>query len=508
MNAEPKQNGIFGKSGFLMVPKPVLFSLLFYLSTLAATQTVYGSPFMELRWIALGTFTSVSFIYWLSGRMPRKGLRNPWSDPVIVVIYLGATLLSVTTAENYKFSGLRWATQGMLIMSCMVFLRGTFNTEMIKDLTLPLKIISLTLLSISFLFPAPIPIYESPYFQGAMGDSNSLGHVSAICALVFLYGAVTARGKVWRFFQVAVTIFSFFILIRSGARSSMVAFMVGFILVNFCFGVMRSLMIKATIFLLAALFFGSPMLQSRAVDFLAKEEKKSEHLPFLSFLKTQNKMGIFPGSVFKTRERLWSESWQGFQQRPFLGWGFGANANTPKEWLISPTGTTMSRDITNDALFILEGGGVIGFLGYLLLAVSILKQSPTHQELSLMWQKFRRWKRLVPMRLSSNNSRLNNQTSSPQELGAQETEGEVKAKDDLKLSRAYSHSQMYILSVSLFVLFFFDGSAFSAGSLISSIFWISAGMANLAKDETIASERIDDCVSRKGFKGFSFRASK
>ena len=125
-----------------------------------------------------------------------------------------------------------------------------------------------------------------------------------------------------------------------------------------------------------------------------------------------------------------------------------------------------------------------------------------------MWKRFRRWKRLVPMRLTSNNSRLNNHLPSPQEFGAKENDGDVKAIDELKLSRAYAHSQMYILSVSLFVLFFFDGSAFSAGSLISSIFWITAGMANLTKKEATASERVNDRIPGKGFKGFSFQGSK
>jgi O-antigen ligase len=508
MNGDPEQTSLLRKSNFSMVPKPVLVSLLFYISTLAATQTVYGYPFMELRWIALGTFTAVSFIYWLFGRNPQRSFGNAWSDPIVVLIFLGATLLSVTTAQNYKFSGLRWATQCMLILSCMVFLRGTFNTERIKDLTLPLKAISLTLLLISFLFPFETPVYESPYFQGAMGDSNSLGHVSAICSLVFLYGAITAKKRSWRTFQIAVTMFSFFILMRSGARSSMVAFIIGFILVNFYFGVMRSLLSKATVFLLVALIFGSPILQSKAVSFLTKKEKKNEPAAHFLASKGYGKKGILPESIFGTRERLWSDSWDGFMQRPFLGWGFGASANTPKEWAVSPTGTTVSRDITNDPLFILEGCGVMGFLGYFLLIVSVLKQAPTPKELSLMWRRFGRGKRLVPRRLTSNNLRPNNQTSSGEESNAKENDGDARTMDELKLARAHSHSQMYILSVSLFVLFFFDGSAFSAGSLISAIFWISAGMANLTRKEAIASERMDCGVSGKGFKSLGFRGSR
>jgi hypothetical protein len=82
--------------------------------------------------------------------------------------------------------------------------------------------------------------------------------------------------------------------------------------------------------------------------------------------------------------------------------------------------------------------------------------------------------------------------------------------EDVTLSRAYVHSQMYILSASLFVLFFFDGSAFSAGSLISAIFWISAGAASLTGMECAPDERMNRKIrsgledSRgQGFKGFN-----
>jgi hypothetical protein len=85
----------------------------------------------------------------------------------------------------------------------------------------------------------------------------------------------------------------------------------------------------------------------------------------------------------------------------------------------------------------------------------------------------------------------------PKEISEYE---EDKISDNVTLSRAYVHAQMYIISVSLFVLFFFDGSAFSAGSLISAIFWISAGVAQLTRMEAIANEQIDDPVL-KGLKG-------
>jgi len=112
------------------------------------------------------------------------------------------------------------------------------------------------------------------------------------------------------------------------------------------------------------------------------------------------------------------------------------------------------------------------------------------------------------MRLTFKNSRLNNRTRSPQEFGAKENDGDLRAVNELKLSRAYTHSQMYILCVSLLALFCFDGSSFSAGSFISAIFWMSAGMASLMRKGAIAGERMNDQVSGKGFKRFRVQGSK
>jgi hypothetical protein len=176
-------------------------------------------------------------------------------------------------------------------------------------------------------------------------------------------------------------------------------------------------------------------------------------------------------------------------QRPFFGWGFGANANVPKEWAVGPTGTTLSRDITNDFLFILEGCGLIGFLGYLLLILAILKQSPTPQEFLLLRERFRRASRFRPVISTSENAILKSQTTLARGFNGRKSNGNQMIPNDLILSRVYVHAQMYILSVSLFVLFLFDGSAFSAGSLISAIFWISAGAANLGRREAVANER-------------------
>jgi hypothetical protein len=171
----------------------------------------------------------------------------------------------------------------------------------------------------------------------------------------------------------------------------------------------------------------------------------------------------------------------------------------PDKWSIKPTAVGMTRDITNDMLFILEGSGLVGFLAYLALIFSILRQSPTRQELLLIRSSLRRRKGLFSIPADAKVSVSKNRPGLWPADGRPGKGAAGNSLDELSVSKAYVHLQMYILSVSLFALFLLDGSAFSAGSLISAIFWVSAGAANLTRTEVVASERIDR-PAMNGFK--------
>jgi hypothetical protein len=205
------------------MPYPVLFSLLFYIGTLAATQTVYGGRFMVLRWVALFILTVVSALYWVFRGAPLR-VKSGSLSPVLVLLYLGITLLTVCTAENLIFSGMKWTTHAMLILTCMIFLRGSLGLETSNQVMFILKLMTATLLFLSILKPDHMVITDSSYFRGAMGDPNSLGHIAAICALIYLHGAVTGRMKWWRAVQLIVAIIGAVMLWLSGARSSMSLF--------------------------------------------------------------------------------------------------------------------------------------------------------------------------------------------------------------------------------------------------------------------------------------------
>lgn len=473
------------------MPFPIFISLLFYLGTLAATQTAHGGRFMTLRWLALAVLAGVSLLYWLMGRIPRRDPLDNHGAPSIVWIYFLATLASVAVAENYSYSGLRWATHAMLIVTFMFFLRGSFHSQTANQVIWILKGIMLLLLVLSLFMPAPRTVYENPYFRGAMGDSNSLGHVAMIAALIFFHGAIVSRKIQWRLLHLGIGLGATGILFFTWARSSMVGFLVGLVLLNFIYGLTRSFLAKAGGLLLVCFLLASPLIQSEILEFVAKERDGIEKE------KSSQVLAVIKGDIFKkgpsfetvveTRTHLWSEAWEGFTKKPLLGWGFGANKDIEQEWSILPTSAGLVRDVTNDLLLTLEGSGLIGCLAYLALMISIFKQSLTRNQ-------------NTRMRRNPNEKLPMGEKARPGTIRKEKGAGRERKNLEFIQEATPDHQQaiFYILSVSLFALFQTDGSAFSAGSLISAIFWLCAGAAGALRAEAVVAERVSNRVENRG----------
>ena len=193
--------------------------------------------------------------------------------------------------------------------------------------------------------------------------------------------------------------------------------------------------------------------------------------------------GLSTEEVFSSRERLWSDSWEGFKRRPVCGWGFGAIADITTDWSVGPTSFEVVRDVTNDFLFTLEGSGLVGFLAYLGLIFSVLRQSPTRQQISRFRESRRIGIRTKHILLSAYHSILKKSPMPRQAFISDRATENGIGSESMPLPLDHGQAIMYILSVSLIALFLFDGSAFSAGSVISAIFWMSTGMAALLHSE-------------------------
>ncbi len=404
-------------------------SLVGYLITLALTQTVYSSPFMNFRWamlIALSAFSSMDLILaFRKGRFRTQGSK----DQNLLIIYLLVTLGTVVYAENWIFSAMRWSSHAVMLVVFMIILPRLITVRQIGRVLFFIKCLLAAMVVISWLFPAPDTVLmRGTLYKGAMGNANTMGHIAFMTALLFFQVFITSKSAPVRYLSGGLAAAAALTVWHSGARSSMVALSLGVLL--FFFYYRREI---GRLFLAGLLFSGLcmvafPELPGELIRFAVKSDpyKSSEAV-----------------SPIHSRIPVWSAAYEGFKERPLAGWGFGADNKISAQWDIKLTAIgTVERDAVNDFLFMLEGCGILGLGAYLLLILLVLRQRPKWNQVSVL-QRF--------SRIGKKNSRLT----------------EIN----------HMHAVLFILSACLLVLNQFDNSALSAGNLISVTLWLSAGCA-------------------------------
>jgi len=421
------------------MPTLIFLSLLGYLGTLATLQTNYAWTFMTYRWIALITLVIVSGFHWMLFR-PRRRLISADNTMDILMVYLFSTLLTVPFAENWVFSGMRWTSHAMMLLAFLLFLPPTLQLKDVQRLITVLKATVAVLLLVSWIYPVPWAFEDTQRFQGAMGDPNTMGHIAAMGALLYFHGAITTKEKRVRIGQGAIALGAMATVWFSGARSSMLALMVGLMLLGYVYRRRIGFKIIGTMLAVTLVSFAFPNLPGQAKQFILKGEGGTS--------------SEISRRVIESRRPVWEEAWEGFKSRPLLGWGFGADSNVPVLWEIQMTALgTVERDAVNDFLFMLEGGGIVGLGAYLLLVYLILKQRPAAEQ------------RAILMRFSG----------APAELR------------DSSLPIHHAHAILFIVATSLLVLFQLDGTALSAGSFMSAALWLTVGGAIAIRKEVPAS---------------------
>ena len=176
----------------------LLPTLSVYLAALAITQTVYGGRFMNARWIALGFSLLAAAVCWALCRPPVH-IRHSTRSSTIVLTYLGLTFLSVVTAENALFSGLKWVSHAAMVLLFLVFLLQSLTLRQTGHALCILKLLVAILILLSWLKPDPtisyVEIDDVELFRGAFGSPNSMGQVAAIGCLLFLHGFLTRKSR-------------------------------------------------------------------------------------------------------------------------------------------------------------------------------------------------------------------------------------------------------------------------------------------------------------------------
>jgi O-antigen ligase len=421
-----------------VISLPTWFCLLGYLLTLAVTQTVYAGFFMwmNLRWLMLTALLASSAADWILSGARRKS-RAGGSIEQILMIYLLATFGTVIYAENWIFSGMRWASHAAMLVIFLLFLPQIMTSTQARKMVDILKYVMATLLIYSYLRPFVEGIPDTgAFYHGAMGNANTMGHIAFITALLFLHPLFTSDVPRVRFLSGALATAAVFTVWQSGARSSTIALVTGVLLLFYYYRRETQRLAMVSILLGGLAMVTFPTLPTQISQFFLKKHEAVHHVSTAL-------------DVLSSRRPIWSAAWEGFKERPLLGWGFGADSTMSKNWEIKLTaGGAVERDAVNDFLFTLEGGGIVGLCSYMLLIYIVLKQRPSRMQRSIL-QHF------------SRDPKVNSSA----------------------MALYHAHVALFILPTCLLILNQFDNSALSAGNLISVSTWLSAGAAAILRDE-------------------------
>jgi O-antigen ligase len=426
------------------VRKIVLPTLFIYLTILAVAQTVYGGAFMTSRWPALALVLLAAGVCWFSTR-PLQCSRSSTRSTVIVLVYLGMTFLSVVTAENPLFSGLKWVSHAAMIVLFLIFLLQSVTLQQASQALNILKVLVALLILLSWLKPEPRIGYgefdEIELFRGAFGSPNSMGQVAAVGCLLFLHSFLTSKKRRWlRRAEIIIACVAAWLVWSSGARSALVAALAGLLLMNYFYpGKLRGRVLWVAL-LAGGLALAVPDIPKAVSHFILRGSSQTK---------------TFSEQIFTTRASVWTAAWEGFKKRPLFGWGFGADDGISKVWEPKLTALgIVSRDSVNDTLIVLESTGVIGLIAYILLVILSMKQIPTRRERFLL----------------------------------RKIHAPPSVSGDAGSSAYHNHAIAFIIAGTLLVTVQFDNTALSAGNFVSVTLWLCVALAGAIKSKVVAYE--------------------
>lgn len=417
----------------------VVFFLSLYLVSLATSQTVFGSSFFALRWILLGAFAVSALICWTSIRMKTVRMDDVKLRLTIYVLLWGLTVL----ASDYPlFSSYRFGVHVVLLLGTLIFIPEIIRLLEYSRLLVILKILVGAILIISYFRPAPIGSFDNPeFFRGILGNANAFGHMAAVSVILFTHGYIVSEKNYRRYIQGGMALLSIALLFSSGARSSFIATTVALCVIYHYYRERLSKYVALLVAIILLALLTVPSLPEELVRRIFKHDLAANTDSALERL-------------ILSRSSVWDRHIDGFLERPLLGWGFGVDADTD---LTGWSGQFSSigfigRDPVNDTLYVLESGGIIGLVAYVMM-ISLLVQA---------------WR---PKKL----------------FGDAAVSRDVLARESKQLQDTYV--VFYSLASAMAVLFQFDNTALAAGNFFSVFFWLTLG----------ASIALSRCLKQKTF---------
>lgn len=403
-----------------------LLSLYIHLLSLAATQTVYGQPFSMLRWSSLAAMGIFGFLNFTMGRLHKT---VPIGLVGKVALYISLWGLTVLDSDFPLFSSYRWVAHALIVAGGLVLAPAALGPRHAVWLLNGVRALVALVLVISYFAPADRTVFDDPnLYRGVLGNPNALGHLAAVGVLLFAHATLTTSVKFLRAFYIFVMIISGVLVVISGARSSMLALGAGLGSLLLFYNLRLSKWSLVGLTALSGAFLAFPDLPQTIMSIVLKREMEGYDSSALD-------------KITSSRQEVWQRHLNAFQERPLLGWGFGLDKDADMtNWTgeLSALGVT-GRDPTNDLLYCLEMGGVVGVFAYVFILSVIRDAWPSRRERSVE---------------------------------------SASSKNGLfTLELAHCQKCFLCIAVLLIVLFEFDNTALAAGNFFAALLWTSLGAA-------------------------------
>ncbi|OQB44443.1 MAG: O-Antigen ligase [Parcubacteria group bacterium ADurb.Bin159] len=358
-------------------------ALILFLPLLVLKTTIY--PFIFPKVIFFQIIVEIIFAVWLGLAIYEPKFRPNWKNPVLIslIVFVSFLILSgIFGLDIYRsFYSTQERMTGILtwlhLLIWFIILSSVFTQE--KEIK---KLIWITLI-VSFLvglygigqrFGLSFLIKDKNVrLTSTLGNPIFLGVYSMMHFFLGLFLFLKEKRKI-RFFTLALSIFNLVIMFLAASRGVMLATIIGIILI---IGVMIFTLKKRKLRNILSILFVIFIISVVSIIIYIQGKPLPQKAPY-ALTRLSNLMG-------SAEDRLiaWGIAKNGFEEKPFLGWGW-ANYNLIFNKYYNPYFLEKGLSATwfdhshNQLLDILALSGILGFLAYLSIFLTIL----------IIWGKF------------------------------------------------------------------------------------------------------------------------
>lgn len=353
----------------------------FALFTPLILSSKFYFPFVAPKSLYFMGVVEILFFLWLILAIYIPRYRPNWRSPLLLSLAVFLAVITLSGILGANFSRSFWSKYERMDGILMMFHLFAFFlvVSSIFKAKYEWRKIFLVSLFVTFILSI-LALCEIGKVQGfifsqrggtTVGNTSFLGSYILFNLFLALYLLFREKKLVWRIFEISTIVLGFITIYLSSARAATLVFLGGSVLIFLFYLAFEpkrkwlKILGKISLFLiLGTIVFGTISLCQPG-----------------SFV--QNQFAKMAGS--KARPTVWASAWQGFLERPWLGWGL-ANFDIPflkhfnPHLFLKGYGKEVWFDRAHNIIFdTLAEKGIIGLIAYLSVFTAIFY---------LLWKKY------------------------------------------------------------------------------------------------------------------------